>query len=636
MRTISIRTSVLLSFSVPFALAFCGEAQLKGKIDAVTVYRGQALVTRVVELKGQAGLQEVVVTDLPARVISGSIYAEGDEGVEVRSVLYRERAVDQDVREEVRKLDAQIRDVQDKIAAAKRQGEVLAERKAYLGKLQQFTAPTATFELTKGVLNADTLQKVTTFQFEQFQTIAAEEIKLLTQERDLTEQQNVLQRQRNELTGGSARTVREALVFVNLAKADGAFRLRYLVEQASWAPSYNIRADAKREKVVVEYDASIQQMSGEDWTGVQMTLSTATPSLVARAPALVPLTVALAPLAQTKLVVQTADEYGNQRDLIVERRNKAQQGRATVQNIINGVGGNNGNFNNDVAQMQIANNANPGFNAKQQVEQADNDLNDIAGELQILDLVAKGKIGKKGEKSRAISDESVSVTYDLPGRTSLPSRSSEQLIQIASMPMKGQFYKAATPLLTTYVYEEASLTNESKLVLLAGPASTFVAQQFVGRGEVPTVAIGESFTVGFGIDASLRAERELVEKTDTIQGGNRVQSFTYRLQIENFNGDVAAVRILERLPTAKENEIRVMPAVMSQEISKDAMYEKNDHKKGILRWDASVPAQAIGPKAFSIQYQFSLEYDKQMGIAGIPAPNRNPLGIPSPAEMMKK
>ncbi|HLX62666.1 MAG TPA: mucoidy inhibitor MuiA family protein [Planctomycetota bacterium] len=618
MRRMSFRTLGLFFSLVPVTSAFCGEAPVKGKVDAVTVYRGQALITRAVDLKAPAGLQEVVVTDLPARVIPGSIYAEGDEGVEVRSVLYRERAVDQDIREEVRKLDAQIRDVQDKIAASKRQGEVLAERKAYLQRLQQFTAPTATFELTKGVLNADTLQKVTTFQFEQFQTIATEEIKLSTQERDLAEQQNVLQRQRNELTGGSARTVREALVFVNLAKADGAFRLRYLVENASWTPSYNIRADAKRDKVVVEYDASIQQMSGEDWTGVQMTLSTATPSLVARAPALVPLTVALAPLAQTKLVVQTADEYGNQRDLIVERRNKAQQGRG-------------GNFNNDL-QSQIANNANPNFNAKQQVEQADNDLNDIAGELQILDLVAKGKISKKQEKSRAIADESVSVTYELPGRTSLPSRASEQLIQIASMPMKSEFYKTAIPLLTNYVYEEASLTNESKLVLLAGPASTFVAKQFVGRGEVPTVAIGESFTVGFGIDASLRAERELVEKTDTIQGGNRVQSFTYRLQVENFNGEAAAVRILERLPTAKENEIRVVPAPMSLEISKDPMYEKNEHKKGILRWDASVPAQAIGPKAFSIQYQFSLEYDRQMGIAGTPPPNRNPFGIPSPAE----
>ena len=36
--------------------------------------------------------------------------------------------------------------------------------------------------------------------------------------------------------------------------------------------------------------------------------------------------------------------------------------------------------------------------------------------------------------------------------------------------------------------------------------------QFVGNGIVPTVAVGQPFTVGFGIDASLRASRERLEK----------------------------------------------------------------------------------------------------------------------------
>ena len=59
-------------------------------------------------------------------------------------------------------------------------------------------------------------------------------------------------------------------------------RIRYMVDQATWDPSYNIRADGKG-GVKVEYDASIQQQSGEDWTNVAMTLSTASPSLAANA-----------------------------------------------------------------------------------------------------------------------------------------------------------------------------------------------------------------------------------------------------------------------------------------------------------------------------------------------------------------
>ena len=624
---------LVLGLAASFALG--GELQLKGKIDAVTVYRGQALVTRVVELKTQAGLQEVVVTELPPRVIPGSLYAEADEGVEVRSILYRERPVGQDIREEVRKLDEQIRLTQDKIAAKHRHTEVLAERKAYLGKLEQFTAPTANFELTKGILNADTLQKVTNYQFEQRNLIAEEELKTSVEERDLAEALVVLQRQRNEITGGSARTVREALIFVNLAKAEGKLRVRYLVDLASWTPSYNIRADAKREKVSVEYNAAIQQMSGEDWTDVQMTLSTATPSLVARAPIIAALTVTLASPASKQAAFQFQD-YAVQKGEIEERRNKAQQNRSSNLGAVNNTfanaeGAPSQVFNQGQQLIQnglSGNNFSNDPNGREQSKQLDNDLNDIAGELQILDLVSQGKIAKKSEKGKAVISESVSVNYDLSGRSSLPSRSSEQLIQIASLPMKGQFYKVAIPLLTNYVYEEAMLTNEGKFVLLAGPASTFVAQQFVGRGEVPTVAIGEGFTVGFGIDASLRAERELIEKTESIQGGNRELGFTYRLQIENFGNEAAAVRIMERLPISKENEVRVTPAVMSVELSKDPLYEKTEHKKGILRWDASVPAQSIGTKAYFLQYQFQLAYDKQMNIIGVQAPQ--------PMERIKK
>lgn len=45
-------------------------------------------------------------------MVPGSLFAEAGDGVEVRSVRFRTRPVAQDVREDVRKLEAQIRDAQ--------------------------------------------------------------------------------------------------------------------------------------------------------------------------------------------------------------------------------------------------------------------------------------------------------------------------------------------------------------------------------------------------------------------------------------------------------------------------------------------------------------------------------------------
>src|ERR1019366_54112 len=112
------------------------------------------------------GLGEIVVSDLPDRIVPASIFAEAGaagagDGVEVRSVRYRERPIGQDVRDEVRKLDDQIQQLNDKLAAIAKQQQLLQEQRTYLDKLENFSAPTATVEMTKGVLNAEQLKSLT-------------------------------------------------------------------------------------------------------------------------------------------------------------------------------------------------------------------------------------------------------------------------------------------------------------------------------------------------------------------------------------------------------------------------------------------------------------------------------------------
>lgn len=558
----------------------------RGAISDVTVYRGQALVTRKVDLPAAAGLREVLVTDLPEQVVPASLFAESGAGVEVRSVRYRVRPVLQDVNDEVRKLDERIRDLEDRFAAAARRAELLAEHKAYLAKLEGFVAPAATAELTKGVLNAETLKALTEHLLSQRRQAAEEDLKLGLERRDLGQQKEPAARERAQLAG-SSRTVREAVVLVNVPGGGGAsLRVSYLVDQASWSPSYTIRADGGAGKqVTVEYYASIQQLSGEDWPDVAMTLSTATPSLVARAPSLRPMAIALGSPGQTgdgrfQMVAggyaQARAELGAQQRDLEKARNKS--------------GPEDRKF--------------------------DDSLNTLAGSVMMLDLLSSDRVSRSQTRAEPRPDEGLSVTYTLASSTSLPSRSDRQQIQIAAMSMPGEFYKVATPVLTGFVYDEASVVNSSRLVLLAGPSATYSQGRFVGLGEVPTVSTGERFTVGFGIDSSLRASRELVEKADVVQGGNRVVDLTYRLAVENFGEAPVRVRLLHRLPKAKESEIR-LTLVEAQGLSTDAAAAAEQKKNGILRWDVEVPGGAAGAAAKGLEYKFRLEHDKQMVITGL-------------------
>jgi hypothetical protein len=121
-----------------------------------------------------------------------------------------------------------------------------------------------------------------------------------------------------------------------------------------------------------------------------------------------------------------------------------------------------------------------------------------------------------------------------------------------------------------------------------------------------------------GIDSSLRAERELVDKSERIQGGNRVVDFTYELTLENFGDKATKVRLLDRMPTGGEDDIKVTLVKSDEPVSDDSAYQLTSRKNGILRWDVDVPAQAVGPKRKVIRYTMQIEYDKQLSIVGMP------------------
>jgi hypothetical protein len=616
---------------------------LTGTIDAVTVYRGQAQVARLIEVPGGAGLREVVVTNLPEAIVPGSLYAESAEGggVEIRSVSYRVRPIGEDSRESVRAAEKAVRDARDALDAAKSQEDYQKWQRAYLDKLENFVAPSAQAELKSGVLNAETLSKLTELVTTKRKSQTEEWQKLSLEVRTLTEALQLRERELAVLTASTSRTAREAVVFVNATKAGASLRLSYLVNGANWSPSYNLRiADAKAEKATLEYQGSVQQMSGEDWVNVKLTLSTATPALVATGPALQPLSVALAQPSGKEVALALLKDKGYdvaKRELAAQMRevekNRNVNGNdlayafnAQMDGRRAGGGGEMGRTGAPMGEATLAAGANaPGAVAETPVHadresfatvlSLDSGLNEVADKSQLLDLISTTKVERKTKQDHVEvrqGDEGVSVTYKVAGRTSMPSRADQQLIQIAQMELPAQVVRSATPTLTQFVYNEAHVTNAGETVLLAGPAASYIGGEFVGSGGVPTVAAGESFRAGFGIDSSLRTSKELVERSDSTQGGNRIIEFTYKLTIENFGKAPAAVRLLDRLPSPKGLDIKLTPVEPKPGLSEDKEYRDTDYKKNILRWDVTVPPGATGTKAFAVEYKFKLEYDKQM------------------------
>ena len=64
--------------------------------------------------------------------------------------------------------------------------------------------------------------------------------------------------------------------------------LKYLVSDCGWAATYNLSADDLSEQISLKYKAQIYNNTGNDWTDVNLTLSTGDPQLSASHPELSP------------------------------------------------------------------------------------------------------------------------------------------------------------------------------------------------------------------------------------------------------------------------------------------------------------------------------------------------------------
>lgn len=575
---------ILVSLFGTAARAAAPETQpaASSRVIAVTVYQGTALVTRQVEIAEGAGLTEVVVSPLPAETIDGSLYTEGTDGIRVLSTRYRTRAVKEDTRQEVRAKQDQILQLQQTNAQLQRQVQVLTENLAFLAKLENFTSVTMQQLAEKGFLNSDTTLKLAGYVMD---TRAEKNKTIVTVQQQLDANNGAIafaQRQLAELAVGTNRTEREGVIVIDkAAAAAGTVRLNYLVGAANWRPMYKLRAGAEKDPIQLEYLAAIEQHCGEDWGGVDLVLSTAQPMLNAVPPE----------LAALDVTVLRANESGGNQSLSKSQiYSNARSLRAQAQQ----------------AQLdQQANAPAAGF------------LNGAAAAEQWADLLAKD--ADSDDSSRAA--EGPTVAYHLQTKLTIPSRNDQQLVEVARLDVSGSYFYKTVPVLGPHVYRLASLVNQSKYVLLPGEATMYLGSDFVGRMDLPLVAIGEQFVVGFGVDPQFQVERRLVAKNQSIQGGNQVQTYDYRIRVSSFKSTPVNLQVWDRLPRGETETVAVDLLKTSVDLSADPEYLRSDRPRNLLRWDLTVKPGSSGENADAIAYQFRLQYDRNVNIGNFTANN---------------
>jgi hypothetical protein len=522
-----------------------------------------------------------------------SLYAEGNDNIRIMSTRFRTRAIAEDNREEVRKLEAEIKTLSNTVLDQESDLKALAANLASLTKLEGFTTATMLTLTDKGQLDSEKVIALATYIRENRTKYMKEEVRIKQLLATEQEKLNFLKRQLQEKAGGVSRTERDAVIVIDKKAGAGTVRLNYLVSNSTWRPQYKLRAGTKAaEPVTVEYLAAVSQQTGEDWNNVNVVLSTAQPQLNSSPPDIRALEISVGPTgglkgSQPMPGVAVIDVEKDLKKL--EDQSKSLRSQSSM----------NYNAKNPQAGGQFANEA----AALEQFR-----------DLLVSNEEVKQQQGQGGFNAGFVGD-GPSVTYRLKSKLSLPSRSDEQTLEVAKIDMAPKFYYKAVPVLTQNVYRLADLTNTSEFILLPGEATMYRDSDFVGSTTIPLVAMGKPFTVGFGVDPQLQVHRKLMDKTRTTQGGNQVLTFKYRILVSSYKSTAVEVQVWDRMPHAEAMQTIAMSLTKGDnELSKDPLYVRDDRPKNLFRWDVKVDPKQNGEKALTLDYEFKMELDKNVTI----------------------
>ena len=253
------------------------------RVTAVTIYPQGAMITREVTFAAPAGQHEVLVSDMPGsaepqllRVTSGD--------TELGPFTLREDRLPPRVdpkspqmlaaEGEVKLARVALHGAQGRVAGIKAEVEAQQAQIAFLtGVKMDGIGSTA-----EGLSSVS--QMIGTEVLTARLAALAAEAGLPAAEGEVKEAQRALDRAQAALQSVSQADDDYVALAVTVTSTGGEGHLvvTHSVFDAGWAPIYDMALDRKAGVVTVQRGVLVSQYSGEDWTGVDLTLSTARPS----------------------------------------------------------------------------------------------------------------------------------------------------------------------------------------------------------------------------------------------------------------------------------------------------------------------------------------------------------------------
>jgi uncharacterized protein (TIGR02231 family) len=555
---------------------------LEAPIKEVTVYADRALITRRGSIELEPGEHSLRINNLPL-FFHDSLRAAG-QGPQGTRIL----DVDITTAFNSHAPDSEIRALQDELEQLRRQNQILSarqeslkERRHWLHSLGEQSRDFAR-GLAQGQMKPQDCADFFSFMADQSLQDAQTSLDLENQARQLQREIDAKKRELNSKEGNEQPDRLAALIALELAVAgEVTLEISYIVLNASWHPQYDVRVhldeDTSHGGVELTYIGMVQQSSGERWDDVELSLSTARPSLASIVPEMKPWYLnVFSPPPPPAPMMRSAPAQSKASMLYASLPPAAPGGASDGMPVSVGAA----YYGSETA-----------------------DENNIT-----MDALAPAPVEVA---TAAVEHTGSSLIFRVGRSVDVPSDNSSHKTIIARDDIPCEFDYVSAPAIEENLHLRATVTNTTERTLLTGDASIFLGSEYVGTTQIKMTAPGERFKLFLGIDDAIKVKRDLtersVDKGNLLQNDLRRSTYAYQITVHNYASAPRKIEVRDHLPVSQHERIKVKIQHIQPQPAERSKLE-------LLTWNFTLPADG----ELKLEYRFVIEHPQNLRVIGLP------------------
>lgn len=620
----------LLPLLLFLALHVAGkEIELKTKITDVTVFQTGAQVKRVGITTIPAGEYDIIIRDATSLLKKESIQIKGDGNFTILSVNYQVNLDDQK-QDKLKwaELEAKEKELKRKMEDISVKIEVLRNEESIILNLQSVSTTTEGITVEQ-VAKAQELLKT------KLALIKNEKLAASRQMKEFDDEYQAVTQQLSALKIPKQSVTYEIVVRVSAkTETKAEFVLNYIVPNAKWFPTYDLRVKTVADPMVIDYKANVTQQTGEDWNNVKLKLSTGDPSQSSQKPKIETWWLYLdepyeQPIKQSNYYRYTDIRFSKVKGSVMDKNTGEALPFCAV--MVEGTNiGTNTDFDGNFSLVLPENAKNLkvsyiGYDTKtipinseemrifmeekimvlRSVEIKEEDERII--EPQVMHCIA-GVSGstdyKNKSKPNAVtvtpSLNIVSTEFTIDEKYTIVSNPKNIIVDIQSIQTNANYQYYCAPRLDKDVFITAQMVDWEQHNLLEGQANVFFEGTFVGSTILDTRYLKDTLEISLGRDKSVKVERKKSKEFNKhrILGNDNIAYRDWEIIARNGKQQNIDIMIEDQFPISADSKIDVKQEEMSG--------GKLDEKTGIVTWQYKLAPS----ETKTMQLKYAAKYPK--------------------------